>query len=538
MNQILSWLFSSADFIPHGHCFLWQPVTLWLNVGSDGLIAASYFAIPVALYYYVRQRKAEIPYVWVPLMFAAFIFLCGGTHVMEIWTVWDPVYRVAGALKLLTGFVSFATLLSLLWIMPRAMLLKTPRQLQIEVAARTAELAEVNAQLRAEIAARSAAEERLRLADRRKDEFLATLAHELRNPLAPIRNSLKLLETSGLDESKRQWGAKVISRQVHRMALLLDDLLDVSRITRNRLELKKESVDLGSLIESAVETAGPLIEERKHVLQVTLPPEPVTVEVDPLRISQAVANLLTNAAKYTSPGGQISLTVAKQSGGIAITVKDSGIGFEPSAATAMFDMFTQVSASKPPGEKGLGIGLALVKAFIALHGGTVEASSAGITRGSEFRIQIPGSIVIGRQASLALSPSDIPVSSAARCKVLVVDDNRDSADALALVLEADGCEILVGYSGQEALDLAARSRPDAVVLDIGMPDLSGYEVARRIRQEEWGRDVLLVAMTGWGQTKDKDRAKEAGFDRHFTKPLDPGELQALLAAFIRERHRT
>jgi signal transduction histidine kinase/ActR/RegA family two-component response regulator len=534
MNDLFGWLFSTTNFMPHGHCFLWQAGTLWLNVGSDALIAASYFAIPIALYHYVRRRKEEIPYVWMPLMFAAFIFLCGGTHIMEIWTVWDPVYRAEGALKLLTGLVSFATTLSLIWIMPRAMLLQTPRQLQVEVAARTAELAQVNAQLRAEIAARVAAEEQLRLADRRKDEFLATLAHELRNPLAPIRNALKLLDLPGVEESKRTWGAKVISRQVHRMALLLDDLLDVSRITRSRLELKMEPVDLGSLIDSAVETASPLMEERKHTFQVTLPPDSITVEVDPLRISQAVANLLTNAAKYTNPGGHISLVVATDAQGIAITVRDTGIGFEPSAVGEMFEMFAQVSAAKPTSDRGLGIGLALVRAFIALHGGTVEATSAGADQGSEFRIRIPGSIVIGKRAGAALNPSDIPVSNGARCKVLVVDDNRDSADALALVLEADGYQVMVGYSGQQALDIARQARPDAVILDIGMPDITGFEVARRIRQEPWGRDVLLVAMTGWGQAKDKERAKAAGFDRHFTKPLDPGELQRLLAGFVEE----
>lgn len=324
----------------------------------------------------------------------------------------------------------------------------------------------------------------------------------------------------------------MISRQVHRMALLLDDLLDVSQITRSRLELKLQSVDLGSLIASAVETASPLIEERKHTFQVALPPESITVQVDPLRISQAVANLLTNAAKYTNPGGHISLLVETDGPALAITVKDTGIGFEPSAAGEMFEMFAQVSRSKATSERGLGIGLALVRAFVALHGGTVEATSGGSDQGSEFRIRIPGSIVTGKQADVALNPSDLPASEGARCRVLVVDDNRDSADALALVLAADGYRVLVGYSGQQALDIAQQSQPDAIILDIGMPDMTGYEVARRIRQQPWGRDALLVAMTGWGQAKDKERAKAAGFDRHFTKPLDPGELQKLLEAFV------
>jgi signal transduction histidine kinase/ActR/RegA family two-component response regulator len=524
MSHFVDWLFSVDNFMPHGHCFLWQPATLWLNVGSDALIAVSYFAIPLALYYFVRQRP--LAYAWIPLMFAAFILLCGATHVMEIWTVWNPIYRVAGALKLLTAVVSFATLLSLMWIMPRAMLLQTPRQLQ----------AEVNTQLRTEIAARTAAEQQLRVADRRKDEFLATLAHELRNPLAPIRHSLKLLDVPGLDEPKRQWSSKVIARQVHRMALLLDDLLDVSQITRNRLELKLESVDLASLIASAIETANPLIEEKQHTFQVDLPTAPIAIEVDALRVSQAVANLLTNAAKYTNPGGHISLSITAEPTGLTMTVKDDGIGFEAASLPAMFEMFTQV-ASPEQRERGLGIGLALVKGLIALHGGTVRARSAGMGHGSEFTICLPGSIIVGGRAKRALDPADLAVANGARCKVLVVDDNRDSADALALVLESDGYAVTTGYSGTEALALAAQGHPDAVILDIGMPDLTGYEVARRLRQEALGRRVLLVAMTGWGQAKDKERATAAGFDRHFTKPLDAGELQRLLAAFI-ENKRT
>jgi signal transduction histidine kinase/CheY-like chemotaxis protein len=487
---------------------------------------------PLELYYYVRKRP--ISYAWIPLMFAAFILLCGATHIMEIWTVWNPIYRVAGALKFVTGVVSCATLLSLIWIMPRAMLLQTPGQLQAEVAARTADLAALNAQLRTEIAARTAAEQQLRMADQRKDEFLATLAHELRNPLAPIRHSLKLLDAPGIDEPKRQWSGKVIARQVHRMALLLDDLLDVSRITRSRLELKIEPVDLGSLIASAVETANPLIEEKRHTLHVDLPKEPVAVDVDPLRISQAVANLLTNAAKYTNPGGKISLSVQAEPTGLTIIVADTGIGFEAAALPDLFEMFTQVASPKQS-ERGLGIGLALVKGLVALHGGTVHAHSAGLGQGSEFTIYLPGSMVIGRRANSALDPADHPVALGARCTVVVADDNKDSADALSLVLESDGYAVTTGYSGFEALALAAQQHPDAVILDIGMPDLTGYEVARRLRQETWGRDTLLVAMTGWGQTKDQERAKEAGFDRHFTKPLDAGELQRVLAAFIAKK---
>lgn len=533
MINLLGWLFSTENFMPHGHCYLWQPGTLWLNVGSDALIAGSYFAIPAAIYYFVRRRKTELAYLWVLLMFAAFILLCGATHVMEIVTVWDPQYRAQGALKLLTGLVSFATVVTLVWVMPRAMLLKTPLQLQAEVEARTAELAKVNSQLQAEVEVRSAVQDELRLADQRKDEFLATLAHELRNPLAPIRHSLKLLDTAGTDTQKSQWATQVISRQVHRMALLLDDLLDISQITRSRLELKLDCVDLGSLIATAVETVTPLIEEKVHRLNVNLPAETLTVQVDPLRFSQSVANLLSNAAKYTAPGGEISLSVVLTADGLTLSVKDTGVGFEPGDVAAMFEMFSRVARSGEP-ETGLGIGLALVKHLITLHGGTVLASSAGVGQGSEFTINLPATVVInkaGKEAMIPAMGSSVPAATGST--VLVVDDNRDSADALAFLLKADGYEVLVGYSGHDALELAVRSHPAAIILDIGMPDMTGYEVARRLRQQPWGRDALLVAMTGWGQAKDKQLAKEAGFNRHFTKPLDSDELELELAAFFR-----
>jgi len=532
MINFFGWLFSSENFMPHGHCYLWQPVTLWLNVGSDAMIATSYFAIPAALYYFVRRLKTEIAYFWVLLMFAAFILLCGATHVMEIVTVWNPQYRLEGVLKLMTGLVSFATVVTLVWIMPRAMLLKTPRQLQAEVIARTAELATVNRQLQAEVAARAEAQEELRLADVRKDEFLATLAHELRNPLAPIRHSLKLLDRAGLEAAKREWAARVISRQVHRMALMLDDLLDISQITRSRLELKVERVDLGSLIATAVETATPLIEHKAQTLRVNLPAEPLTVEVDPLRISQSVANLLSNAAKYSARAAEITLDVAAGAAGeLTVIVKDTGIGFEKSDVPAMFQMFSRV-ATEGERETGLGIGLALVRQLIALHGGTVEASSPGRGQGSEFTIRLPGAVVIKESGKPALTPSMSSISAEAGGKILVVDDNRDSADALSLVLASDGYEVIVGYSGREALQLARQAHPAAIILDIGMADLTGYEVARRLRLEPWGQGALLVAMTGWGQARDKELARQAGFDRHFTKPLDTDELERELAAFF------
>jgi two-component system, sensor histidine kinase len=374
-----------------------------------------------------------------------------------------------------------------------------------------------------------ASSQALREADQRKDEFLATLAHELRNPLAPIRHSVKLLESPDIDERQRQWAREVISRQVQRMALLLDDLLDVSRITRGRLALKPYPTTLESVVNAAVETARPLIDSKRHELTVDCPAECIVLDVDALRISQSLSNLLTNAAKYTDPSGRIVLRVRVLPEEIEMSVKDNGIGFAPESLTDMFTMFAQVSSAIDRAEGGLGIGLALVKGLVTLHGGSVTASSAGAGHGSEFAIHLPRSLIV---ANAAPSPDLAPSGAHANgLRVLVVDDNRDAADSLATLLGMSGNEVSVAHSGEEALRLAQLAQPRAVILDIGMPGMNGYEVARRIRGQDWGRDVLLIAVTGWGQAEDKQRSREAGFDHHLTKPIDISEVERLLYDF-------
>jgi signal transduction histidine kinase/CheY-like chemotaxis protein len=419
-----------------------------------------------------------------------------------------------------------------------------------EVQSRTDALMRSNAALQDEIKVREAAEaerananmrleatmEALRRADRRKDEFLATLAHELRNPLAPIRNAVKLLELPAADERRRQWGRDVISRQVQRMALLLDDLLDVSRITRGRLELKKDYIDLSSLVGSAIETARPLIDAKRHVLETLLPEEPIELMVDPLRMSQALANLLTNAAKYSDPAGHITLTAALGAEELTLSVADTGIGLSPDDLSEVFEMFSQVDSAIDRSEGGLGIGLALVKGLIALHGGTVEAHSQGAGKGSTFTIHLPLAVVHRGARTDAQLARRTDVAEP-RCSVLIADDNRDAADSLALLLQMSGYELHVCHGGREAVALARRERPDALVLDIGMPGMTGYEVASHIRKEDWGRDALLIAVTGWGQQEDRERSRAAGFDHHLTKPVDPDLLQELLAEFARRHGR-
>ena len=377
-----------------------------------------------------------------------------------------------------------------------------------------------------------ASEAALREADYRKDVFLATLSHELRNPLAPIRNAARLLEAPTLSNDELQRSRLIISRQVRHMASLLDDLLDVSRITRGVLTLKKEIVGLRGLFEAAVETARPAIDAKHHTLNVEWPSELVQIEADPVRLTQVVTNLLTNAAKYTDLEGQITLGCRTEDRTVVVYVRDTGIGLAPDTLTKVFEMFSQV-APKDHVDGGLGIGLALVKGLVELHGGRVEARSAGLARGSEFIVYFPDSLV-DPAASPGSAADDGPAQPQPRAlRVLIADDNRDSAESLGMLLELSGHEVYVAHDGVGALALAADKLPDAVLLDIGMPGMNGYEVAAAIRREPWGTDMTLIAITGWGQEDNKRMARDAGFDHHLTKPMDSLVLESILGSVKR-----
>jgi PAS domain S-box-containing protein len=369
-------------------------------------------------------------------------------------------------------------------------------------------------------------------ADRRKDEFLATLAHELRNPLAPIRNAVRILDSSAADDLQRKWGREVIARQVQRMSLLLDDLLDVSRITRGQLELKKDYVDLSAVVNVAVETARPLLDAKHHQLSIQLPAEPVKLEADPLRLSQVIGNLLTNAAKYTDSGGQISLDARLDDTELVIAIRDNGIGLASQAMPGLFTMFSQVNSAIDRAEGGLGIGLALVKGLVELHGGRVEVRSEGLGRGSEFIVHLPHRVLAPKTPAAEQSDSAAG-HRAQRGRVLVADDNRDAAESLAMVLRFAGYDVAIAYNGAEALALGGEHHPQAAIIDIGMPGMSGHEVARRMRLEAWGRRAVLIALTGWGQEQDKQAAKAAGFDIHITKPVDPDKVEGILEGLLK-----
>ena len=371
-----------------------------------------------------------------------------------------------------------------------------------------------------------ATEEALREADQRKDVFIATLAHELRNPLAPLRIAARLLASPSLDATQLENTRAIIGRQTAQMALLLDDLLDASRITRGALELKKDYIDLADCVAAAIEAARPLLERKQHHLTVHAAAQPLILDADPLRLTQIITNLLTNAGKYTDPGGEIALSTAARDHFAVISVRDSGIGLTPQTLPKLFQMFSQVQAAGSRSEGGLGIGLALARGLTELHGGHIEAHSDGPGKGSEFRVFLP------RPAKASGAPEPVGdeprIQSVRRRRILVVDDNRDAADSLALFLGLAGHEVSVAYSGTEALRVAAPLHPELLLLDIGMPGMSGYELAVQLQRFPWVADATLVALTGWGQDEDRKRARAAGFDHHMTKPIDPATIQSLL----------
>jgi PAS domain S-box-containing protein len=371
----------------------------------------------------------------------------------------------------------------------------------------------------------------LQSSNRSKDEFLAVLAHELRNPLAPIRNSLHILRLSGELTPAGEKIQEVMERQVDHLVRMVDDLLEVSRISRGKIELRRKPIELATAILNAVETSRPLIDEAGHQLAISIPPQPITLNADSVRLSQIIANLLNNAAKYTDPGGQIWLTAQPEGDDVAISIRDTGIGIPSEKLSHVFEMFAQIQPAGRRTAGGLGIGLTLVKRLTEMHGGHVEVASDGPGQGSEFTIRLPLEKSLSEPPAAAEPRLPDPRTALAERRILVVDDNRDAADSLGLFLKFMGAAVHVAYDGAGALEALPTFRPEIVLLDVGMPVLNGFEVARRMRQLPQGQNVLLVAVTGWGQEEDRRRTADAGFDQHLVKPVDPIMLQNLLATF-------
>jgi PAS domain S-box-containing protein len=396
---------------------------------------------------------------------------------------------------------------------------------------RSLRLLDVLARMAADLIERDQAAQALAEAARRKDEFLATLAHELRNPLAPVTNAIELMRRAQGDPTVIEQARGTMERQVAQMVRLIDDLLDINRVTRNKLELDCRRVELASVVHHAVEAIRPQYESAHHTLELRLPADPIYVDADPMRLAQVFGNLLTNAGKYTKPGGRIVLHAEQDDGEVAIGVKDDGVGIPGDMLPKVFDMFTQVDRTLERSQGGLGIGLALVQRLVELHGGTVTAASAGLGQGSEFVVRLPVSSAEPEQQPFPRPRPELFAAPPRR--ILVVDDNLDSATTLAALLQHLGHDTRTAHDGIAALEEASRSRPDVILLDIGLPKRNGYDTCRAIRDEAWGKDVLMVALTGWGQLEDRRKSADAGFDRHMVKPVDHVALLELLTSLPR-----
>ena len=365
--------------------------------------------------------------------------------------------------------------------------------------------------------------EQLSLADRRKDEFIATLSHELRNPLAPMHSALEVMKLKSSGHAMLEPVLPVFERQLNHLTHLVDDLMEISRITQGRMELRRAALDLGTVVRAAAADVAPLIDASGHALDVSLPPETLVVEGDATRLTQVIVNLLTNAAKYTPRGGRIWLEAGRRDGQAEISVRDNGIGIPQESLASVFDMFSQLEPALDRSQGGLGIGLALVKGIVTLHGGAIRAASDGVGLGSEFLVRLPLS-----DEGIAAKADDAASGSVGALRILVVDDNADAADTMVMALELLGCEAKAVYTATDGLAALDVFKPQAALLDIGLPDMNGYEMAQLVRATQAGAALTLIAATGWGQSADKLRALEAGFDHHLTKPIDFDQLQSIL----------
>ena len=398
-----------------------------------------------------------------------------------------------------------------------------------EVGQRAHELEDSNRALQQETEERRQAEVALRLADQRKDEFLATLAHELRNPLAPMVNSMELLEMPAADQATIKRAQGIVRRQLKQLVRLVDDLLDVSRITSGKLVIRKQTVELATIVQNAVDTARPVLDERKQTLEVDLPRAPIHLYADAVRLSQVFSNLLNNAAKYSEPGKHIALRAAVRGDRVAVRIEDRGVGIAPHALATIFEMFTQIDAAAPT-QSGLGVGLALARSLVELHDGTIAAESFGPGRGSTFTVTLPTTAAAAAEVA-ATAPAPITVNGSHR--ILLVDDNVDFATSLSFLLRGMGHEVRVAHDASEALVAARELKPEMGFLDLGLPDISGYELAGALRAQPESAETVLVAVSGWGQPRDRERSRDAGFVLHLVKPVEIKSIESAIATLVK-----
>jgi signal transduction histidine kinase/CheY-like chemotaxis protein len=545
-----SWraLSSEQGFMPHGHCYLWQPRLVALHVASDSLIGLAYLTISLTLAYLVYRTRSLIPFHWMILAFGGFIIACGATHLMEVWTLWHPTYWLSGNVKLVTAVVSVATAIALPPLVPRVLALIRAEQVAEDRLARLAVAEERAGVLAREAAARAdaeAARAEAEAANRAKDQFLAMVSHELRNPLSPILAWARLLRAGTLGPEKAQRAYETIERSARSQAQLIEDLLDVSRIVSGKLRLDVRPIELAPPVEAAVETARPAGEAKQVRLQVTLDPRAGPVAGDPERLQQVVWNLVSNAVKFTPRGGRVQVHLARVNSHVELTVRDTGCGIEAALLPHVFDRFRQGAPKSGAGERGLGLGLAIVRHIVELHGGTVSAHSPGPGRGAVFQVCLPLLASADRPADPGrrhpVRQDGLPSPSLARLdgvRVLVVDDEPDANEAVQALLDACGAEVRVAGSLAQALETLARWRPDVVVSDIEMPGGDGYELIARVRALDAGRGRVLpaIALTAYARVEDRVRALTAGYQHHVAKPVEPTELVAVVRSLAPPPH--
>jgi signal transduction histidine kinase/CheY-like chemotaxis protein len=532
-------------YLPHGVCYAWQPGLVRLHLVADVLIGLAYFAIPIALVHFIRKRT-DLPFNWMFLLFGLFIVACGATHWMEVWTLWNPSYWLAGGVKIVTAAASVPTAILLFMLIPRALALpsiaqveaansalerevdqrrhaeaaleESRHELEVRVEQRTAELRTANALLERQRAD-------LAHADRAKNNFLAILSHELRNPVHAIRTNAWVIRALTRDEPKLQ-AASAIERQVAKLSVLLEDLLDVVSVSRNT-KLKLAPADLHAIVDAAVETTRTDFLAKRQKLDISGAPESLPISADASRLEQAVANVLNNASKYTPEQGEVSVRLGREDDDVTVSIRDNGVGIASEEIAHVFQLFSRGSAASMIQSEGLGVGLYIAHELVAGHGGSISVKSEGPGKGSEFVIRVPRAEMAVKAPAAAAEP--IPVTggrAGATMRILVVDDNKDAADSLAQVLRMTGHDVIVTYEGEAAIAIAREHDLDVALIDIGLPTVNGYDIARTLSGARGA--PVMIAVTGWGADDDKAKAFAAGFARHLTKPVDLAALTALL----------
>lgn len=571
MTAFWSQFFDSSSFIPHGHCYLWQTGLVWLHITGDALIGLAYYSIPLTLFFFVRNRR-DLPFNWIFLLFGTFIIACGTGHILDIWTLWHPNYWISGGLKAVTAMVSVLTAVELYPLIPKALALPGPSQLtlanqalqiqigerrqaeielkryqdQLEelVAQRTAELTASNAQLQQEITERQRIQEERELllqreqqareqaeaANRVKDEFLAVLSHEIRTPLNPILGWTKLLQKRQLRPEKTAIALDTIERNAKLQARLIEDLLDISRIMRGKLSLDTGAMDLKAVILAAIETVSLAAEAKQIQIETTIKAEVGQILGDAGRLQQVVWNLVSNAVKFTPEGGRVEVILTDEALDHAkIIVRDTGKGIVADALPYVFDRFWQEDSTNTRQFGGLGLGLAISRQIVELHGGTITAESAGEGQGTTFTVRLPLRAPVPVLAPLR--SSSVEASTLAGLRVLVVDDSKDSREFAEFVLSEAGSEVTAVDSAKAALNALSQQLPDVIVCDVGLPETNGYELIQHIRSRtlDQGGGVLAIALASYAGDYDQKQAIAAGFQQHLSKPVEPEQLVKTIA---------